>query len=460
MHFHQKWVGTLFLLTSLASPTLAVEFEEIDNANHIFNAIHSTMRHWGSGINSNGMSFYLASVPKGTQFYHGTGAKDPVEGTQWLAFKPEHSLGFAHRSGSRKSITKRDPEDSPAQQPLDESQEYPVYDYPGGYLHTYSAARDLRLLYIDGMSGGPGGGAESQDRILYNDTIDHEHRAGPPNLGGPPQEQQRAVEACRMAKEDWGGRIDGVVRTEGDFEIILCQFERDLDLVYITQTKPQANSGPGGPGGGKGRKGHGPPGGPRPGGDFKALTHRFDERLGQKVHLEFDHFVSAYTFGLDLFPNNSSRPTLEDIPLEQLYPIREAVTGMVNTYEPSLNAFNWQAIADMIVYQYSDELQTLAAGDFPSSESLRDHLEKLLEPFIDYRDFHNSQVIIDRCATEWIPSSAPRESLGGQAVRSISQRVCTTLTSALMDTSQDLESAVSSFKDLVAYLKWTTWVSE
>jgi hypothetical protein len=36
-----------------------------------------------------------------------------------------------------------------------------------------------------------------------------------------------------------GGRIDGVVSTEGDFEIILCRFERDLDVVKITQTKAQ-----------------------------------------------------------------------------------------------------------------------------------------------------------------------------------------------------------------------------
>ncbi|KAJ5722750.1 hypothetical protein N7488_000785 [Penicillium malachiteum] len=466
MLFHQKWFGVLSLLTSLSAPALAdvAEFEELPNANHIFNAIQSTLRHWGSGINSNGMSFFLASVPEGTQFYHGTGAKDPVQGIQWLAFKPEHSLGFAHRSGSRSFAKREASVESSEQQPLGDT-EAAIELNAGGYLHTYAAARDLRLLYIDGMSGGPGGGAESQDRILYNDTISSDRGSGSPKIGGPPQESQRAAEACRMAKEDWGGRIDGVVRTEGDFEIIICEFERSLDLVYITQTKPQESSGgPGGPGGhgrrkgGKGGNGaHGTTGGPRPSGDLKSFTARFDERLGQKVRLDFDHFVTAYSYGLDLFPDNAPRPELGHIPLEKLHPIRQDVTNLLKTWDPSLNAFNWQAIADMFVYQYSDVLKTLAAGDFSSSKDLRDQIEKLLEPFIDYRDFEASEVIINRCATEWIPTSAPSNSLGGRAVRSISQRVCSTLTSAMMNKDQDLETATASFKDLISYLRWTTW---
>lgn len=67
----------------------------VDNANHIFNAIHSSMRQWGSSLNHNGMSFFLATVPEGTQLYHGTWDPDFVKGMQWLAFEPEHALIFA-----------------------------------------------------------------------------------------------------------------------------------------------------------------------------------------------------------------------------------------------------------------------------------------------------------------------------------------------------------------------------
>ncbi|KAJ5080851.1 hypothetical protein N7456_013561 [Penicillium angulare] len=467
MRIHQEWMRALPALACLFTSSLANdELPDLENANHIFNSIQSTLRHWGSAINYNGMSFFLASVPQGTQFYHGTGLKDPVKGTEWLAFKPEHSLGFAHRSGGRKPKNMDGLNDYPGQQLLNDAQDTITEVEEGGYLHTYAAARDLRLLFIDGMSAGPGAGAESQDRILYNDTIDGKRPVDGPSLGGPPQEQQRAKEACRMAKEDWGDRIDGIARTEGDFEIILCSFERDLELVYITQTKPQEKS-PGGPGrggprgpGGPGGPGHGKPRGPRPGGDFNSLSTRFDERLGQKVRLDFDHFVSAYTYGLDLFPDNASAPQLGHIPIEKLHPIREDVTALINTRSPSLNAFDWQHIADMIVYRYSDELQTFAAGDFSSLQSLRDRVEQLLEPFIDYREFENSAATIDRCTTEWIPTSAPVHSLGGRAVRTVSKRLCSTMTAVLLNDDLDLETAVTSFKELVSYLQWTTWVAK
>ncbi|KAJ5953571.1 hypothetical protein N7454_000467 [Penicillium verhagenii] len=464
MRFHPTWLGTLSVLTSLSTPALANEDPEtLENANHIFNAIQSTLRHHGSEVNYNGMSFYRASVPKGTKFYHGTGLKDPIQGLEWLAFKPEHSLGFAHRSGN-KFFAKKD-----LQQPINE---YIESEWDGhGYLHTYAAAKDLRLLYIDGMSAGPGGGAESQDRILYNNTINGDRPVGGPKIGGPPQEQQRAIEACRMAKEDWDDRIDGVVRTEGDFEIILCNFERDLEVVHITQTKPQENSGrpggPGGPGGRKGRKGgHGPGGpggpsrGPRSGLKYWSLATRFDERLGEKVQVDLNNFVSAYTYGLDLFPENASVPQVGHIPVEELQPIRQDVYKMVNTWDTPIDTFDWQAIADMIVFQYSDELKSLAAGTFSSAKELRDHLESLLEPFIDYRDFNDGEVIIDRCAREWIPSSAPVGSLGGNAVFSVARTVCSTLVSALMDDEQDLETSVAKFNDLVGYLRWTTWAGD
>ncbi|KAJ5765307.1 hypothetical protein N7520_004866 [Penicillium odoratum] len=455
MRFPPNWAGTLSLLTCL-SPTLAYE-DDLENANHIFNAIQSTMRHHGSEINYNGMSFYRATVPKGTKFYHGTGLKDPIQGMEWLAFKPEHSLGFAHRSGN-KFFAKKD-----LQQPLDE---FTASDQDGnGYLHTYAAARDLRLLYVDGMSAGPGDGKESQDRILYNNTITGDQPVGGPKIGGPPQEQQRAIEACRMAKEDWDDRIDGIVRTEGDFEIILCNFDRDLDVVHITQTKPQEYSGhpgPGGPGGGKGRKGHGPgPGGrgPRSGIKYWSLAARFDERLGKKVQVDLDDFVSAYTYGLDLFPGDGSVPTVSHIPVEDLQPIRKDVFKMLNTWNTSIDAFDWQAVADAIVFLYSDELKTLATGNFTSAKEMRDRIEGLMEPFVDYRDFYNGEVIIHRCAAEWIPHSAPVGSLGGNAVRSVARSVCSTLVSVLMD-EQDLETSVKIFKDLVSYLQWTTWAED
>src|SRR3954468_7465721 len=73
----------------------ACEDTQIQHANHIFNAIHSSMRQWGSSLNHNGMSFFLATVPAGTRLYHGGSTRDPVIGPEWLAFEAEHALMFA-----------------------------------------------------------------------------------------------------------------------------------------------------------------------------------------------------------------------------------------------------------------------------------------------------------------------------------------------------------------------------
>lgn len=69
------------------------------NANHIFNAIHSSLRQWGSSLNHNGMSFFIATVPAHTPLYHGRRTDEVVVSMEWLAFEPEHALVFARPRG-------------------------------------------------------------------------------------------------------------------------------------------------------------------------------------------------------------------------------------------------------------------------------------------------------------------------------------------------------------------------
>lgn len=215
---------------------------DIQNANHIFNAIHATMSHRQSALHPNGMSFYIVTVPKGAQFYHGTSSPDPIVGVEWLAFEAEHALGFAHRSELRRHPPPS-AGSSDVQALLTKNEKSGDGVETAGYLHTYTAAKDLHLLYLDGMSGnkGPSGTLDAQDRILFNDSIGHSPYSprGKGDIGGPPDDQQRARLACKMAEDLWNGRIDGLIRTEADFEIILCTFERDLEVVHITRTKPQ-----------------------------------------------------------------------------------------------------------------------------------------------------------------------------------------------------------------------------
>jgi hypothetical protein len=65
------------------------------NAPQIFNAIHSSMRQWGSSLFHNGMSFFPARMPGNTHLYHGTNTPYAVTGMEWLAFEIEHAELFS-----------------------------------------------------------------------------------------------------------------------------------------------------------------------------------------------------------------------------------------------------------------------------------------------------------------------------------------------------------------------------
>jgi hypothetical protein len=163
------------------------------NAPHIFNAIHSSMRQWGSSSNHNGMSFFPARIPNNTHLYHGTHTPDAVTGMEWLAFEIERAEMFSH---SRRG---RPPPGSPGDgrppppmeldwaETLDEmcSMDGDDPDIMKGYLHIYRTTRPLtNLLYIDGMSAGKSsmGTLDTQDLVLRNSSDDNP--AGGDNMRG------------------------------------------------------------------------------------------------------------------------------------------------------------------------------------------------------------------------------------------------------------------------------------
>lgn len=456
------WIFSLLSLTATASGAMTHP-----NANHVFNTIHSSMRQWGSSVHHNGMSFFLATVPEGTQFYHGTPNPYPVSGIEWLAFEPEHAMGFArphgmdHKPGKPGSEGKKS-KSRGGQDSLQHPIKVAAGDSPvnAGYLHTYTAAKDLRLLYLDGMAAGKSeiGTLDAQDRILLNDTlVEHD-------------EKERAEVACGMADGEWEGRIDGFLRMEAGFEIILCHFERDLQVVRITQAKerkprndkrhPHEDSrshkeggpgGPGGPGGGGGRGGGGL------GYSWvKAVAARYHDIGGHRVSLDFDNFVTAYTYDLDLFAHDPKRPRLTHLSTEELEPIRQDLKSLVTTRgTPDQSSFNWQAVADMIVTRYSDELQNMANDSLSLPSEIRQRAERMLGAFIDYSNPDDTEATADRCADQFIPRHAPRSGLAFQAIRSISKTICSAFTAALVTENADVTKA--SVRDLIKYLSWSSW---
>ncbi|KAI9925582.1 hypothetical protein ASPWEDRAFT_41700 [Aspergillus wentii DTO 134E9] len=409
------------------------------NANHVFNAIQDSMRQWGSSLHHNGMSFFLATVPAGTQFYHGDASSDPVTGREWLAFEPEHAMVFA-RSHLGPPPPPSDKADGERQKPLSPPPPPPKDDGNDepGWLHTYIAAKNLRLLYVDGMSAAKttNGTLDLQDLVLFNGTLGTEN---------PMQERARADLFCKMARETWGDRLDGLLRMEAGFEIILCSFERDLKEVRVTQTKRQEK--------GKGKGGK--PG--MPGGDtwIKAITARYGGIGGDRVRINQEDFVTAYNYGLDLFPGNESKlPRLSHLPLESLQPIRADLHNLIMNHDTAEPSFNWQSIADMVVERYAHSLHYLISPSITTTSHLHAELERLLAPFIDY-SARNVIVEADRCANQFIPAQAPTEGTASRAVQSIAHTICQSLLRAWEET--DFEDAVAGLRNLVEYLSWSTW---
>ncbi|KAJ5472778.1 hypothetical protein N7530_006779 [Penicillium desertorum] len=359
-----------------------------------------------------------------------------------------------------------------------------------GYLHTYSAAKDLRLLYLDGMAAAKTskGTLDSQDAVLFSGSLD-DH----PSPGG--QENERARLACDMAQNELEGRIDGVLRMEAGFEIILCDFERDLIPVRITQVK-QSSEEPRGPrdnrkhgdrdgprkeeGNEKQHEGHGPrkendgkrhmpsgPGGPGtlphggpgngPDGSrwMRAITARYNGIGGKRVSLNFNHFVTVFTHDVELFEYNSTLPRLVNLSPEERAAIRAEVVDLVMTHHPAEVCEDWQAITDMIVTRYSKELSYFVSGSIDSIERLQSEIERVLSPFIDYSE-RDDVAEIEHCATQFLPSTSfGSGGIAARAVYGVAHKICSSLVEA--GKGQVLESAIQGIRDLVGYLDWATW---
>jgi hypothetical protein len=234
------------------------------HANYIFNSVHHAMRQWGSSLDHNGMSIFLATVPADTEFYHGSSSAWPINGTQWLAFEPEHALNFAncHRPGkggppppggrpphgehfssghieappyglwdrshgaerkaqnlprlrnvqallvgsasdlrSDETSTELEKAVSNAHKPNERENETCA-----GFPHTYRTMRELRLLYVDGQSAAKSdkGTLDIQNLILRVPNSDHhdpDHELGR-GPGGPPGDSRRALKLFNSVEHE------------------------------------------------------------------------------------------------------------------------------------------------------------------------------------------------------------------------------------------------------------------
>jgi len=467
--------AALSIVSSAASGVGSTSSPIQGNANRIFNSIHHAMRQWGSSLDHNGMSMFFATVPAATEFYHGTHSEERVNGTEWLAFEPEHALLFAncrpppgegHRGHPGPSLPS--PQDLvPADYPNHNEQDYRFVNQGNGrpnahtsgrdssasdgnlcrgYLHTYRTKRDLRLLYLDGQSAAKSdkGTLDVQDMILRDSgsKIDPTSENPDRHPVGPPSEQSRAMELCRRAETEWGGKIDGILRMEAGFEVILCSFRDNLDLLRIKQ---QLHRGSGLDSSHPGEQLN----------YYQAIAARFDGIGGHRVSLDFARFVSVYAYANATEIDRDGLPrVVNDTSI--IESIRGDVADMLTRPRSgTAEDIDWQAVTDMIVARYADRIASLVSKSTITLDALRGGLDRALRPFIDYGD-RNVHEEVARCATQFLsPEAIASNSTAAVAVKTTYTHICQSLSDAL--TAETFDEATLLIRNLKDWLAWSTW---
>ncbi|KAI6131188.1 hypothetical protein EDD16DRAFT_1468489 [Pisolithus croceorrhizus] len=158
----------------------------------IFETVSSLLQHWPNTRMRNGHNIVPGTIPPGTLLYRGTWSPDLPPGPGWTATDPEHSILFCRK------LVKED----------------------ACWHLTLMSMRTLKVVYFDGSSAAkaPFATMDTQDIIAW----------GAVQPGRSLEEMNRIEDLCK-----WGRQysVDGFVRMEMDFEIMLCNFTSGVRLV-------------------------------------------------------------------------------------------------------------------------------------------------------------------------------------------------------------------------------------
>ncbi|KAB8289510.1 hypothetical protein EYC80_010670 [Monilinia laxa] len=440
------------------------------NAPEIFNAIHSSMRQWGSSLKHNGMSFFPARVPKGTLFYHGTHTAEPVEGMEWLAFEIEHAEIFAHPRrghGPGGHGPGKGPGDHPPGGPgrgrppnvSMDTHAKPEYDRKihgasgggdedgHGYLHTYRTSKPLtKLLYIDGLSAGKTsmGTLDSTDYIVRNLS---------PASTEPNDDWIRAADLCKIG-EQWG--IEGFLRMEAGFEIILCSFKDGVEFLSASRRDEKSGFGKDDVGSFE---------------YVRALGYRYQGIMGGRVDVDYSSMISAFFYPINLTNPDASRSELPRLTTasetDDLRRIRSDLLELFRGEEyAKRETINWQNVVDMIVTRYSDRLKFMIQ-DETSEATVLSEIKLLLDIHTDYTKI-NVHSSIEKCANHFLQPVVPQteaDHLLHAAIFEVSHNICSTLFQVreLLNNNEaqignKAEKGKKLIKGLINQLDWTTWL--
>ncbi|KAG2349970.1 hypothetical protein BDR05DRAFT_923899 [Suillus weaverae] len=158
----------------------------------VFETAHSLLQHWPNTRHRIGHTIVPGTVPVGTLLYHGatTGPHLPTA-LNWVAVEPDHSMIFC-----------RGPVET------------------GCWHLTLAVTKPMKVLYFDGNSAAklPEGTMDTQDLVAWSEMK-------PKWVNN---EEQRIKDLCK-----WGQKygVNGFVRMEMNFEIMICDFTSHMEVV-------------------------------------------------------------------------------------------------------------------------------------------------------------------------------------------------------------------------------------
>ncbi|KAJ7471275.1 hypothetical protein B0H11DRAFT_2174505 [Mycena galericulata] len=300
----------------------------------VFDTVSSFLQHWPNTRYRNGHSLVPGIVPVGTLLYHGRGDSNLPTIPEWTATDPEHSYIFCRGMTG------------------------------GGCWHlTLVASRPLTVLYFDGSSAAKmrDGPMDSQDIVSWGEVQPDRYR----------QERERSVDLC-----NWGKPlgIDGFLRMEMDFEIILCDFTAGVEVVSMANL---ASTRRGGPGGGPGR-GPGGPEGPRRNASEEAFDYSSPQAVSEvifsgswhnrypgdrRIKLDLTQLISFYDTALvpslvaERFNMERWDHRLFGISPQDISAVMDRLTKAYTAPRPAGSGVDWDTLFKVVVDRYDDRLE-------------------------------------------------------------------------------------------------------
>ncbi|KAF6756867.1 hypothetical protein DFP72DRAFT_262531 [Ephemerocybe angulata] len=165
--------------------------------NYVFESVASLLQQWPNTRYRNGHTIVPVTLPIGTLLHHGTHQPAVPSVPAWVAIDPEHSYLFCDA----------------------------ISPSSGCWHLTLAATRPLKLLYFDGSSGAKIQGAlDAQDLLVWGEVAKEPLES----------EGKRIKDLC-----EWGRKyeLDGFLRQAVDFEIMLCDFTKGVDVVSFLNLK-------------------------------------------------------------------------------------------------------------------------------------------------------------------------------------------------------------------------------